>query len=167
MCSQQSSSVTDASDVCCRIFNNGYAIDAIIDTGADCNVLPEDCVPHLTVTPTTMTIKAWGNFFLPILGEVECHVRYKSHGVQALFFVVDVHNMKPLMSLSLSRELDLISELVTTNRLASTSTLTCSLSHLQSRSSSTPSLPVERSSNHMNLDCMSCTQDIVGEFANK
>ena len=40
-----SSSVTDASEVCRQIFVNGYAIDAIIDTGADCNVLPKDCVP--------------------------------------------------------------------------------------------------------------------------
>ena len=114
-----SSSVTDASNVCRQIFVNGYAIDAIIDTGADCNVLPKDCVPHLTLTPTTMTNKAWGNFLLPILGEVECHVRYRSRDVKALFFVVDVHNMKPLLSLSLSRDLNLISELVTTNMPAS------------------------------------------------
>ena len=38
-----SSSVADASDVRPQIFVNGYAIDAIIDTGADCNVLPKDC----------------------------------------------------------------------------------------------------------------------------
>ena len=52
-----SSSVAGASDVCRQIFVNGYAINVIIDTGADCNVLPKDCVPHLTLTPTTTTIK--------------------------------------------------------------------------------------------------------------
>ena len=50
-----SSSVTDASEVCCQIFVNSYTVDAIIDTGADCNVLSKDCVPHLTLMPTTMT----------------------------------------------------------------------------------------------------------------
>ncbi len=162
-------SVTDASDVRRQIFVNGYPIDAIIDTGADCNVLPKDCVPHLTLTPTTTTIKAWGNFSLPVLGEVECHVRYKNHDVIALFFVVDFHNMQPLMSLSLSRELDLISELVTAKRptspFTSTSQLTCSLSNLQSGSSSTLLPPVEHNKNKSN--CTSCTQDIISEFADK
>ena len=162
-----SSSVTDASKVCCQIFVNGYAIDAIIDTGADCNVLPKDCVPHLTLMPTTMTIKAWGNFLLPVLGEVECHVRYRSCDVKALFFIVDVHNMKSLLSLSLSRDLNLISELVTTNMPASTSTLTCSLSNLRSSSNGNLSPPVEQNINHMKSDCTSHTQDIVSEFANK
>ena len=162
-----SSSVTDASDVCRQIFVNGYAIDAIIDTGADCNVLPKDCVPHLTLTPTTTTIKAWGNFLLPVMGEVECHVRYRSRDMKALFFVVYVHNMKPLLSLSLSRDLNLISELVTTNMPASTSTLTCSLSNLRSGPNGNLSPPVEQNINHMKSDCTSHTQDIVSEFADK
>ena len=137
------------------------------DTGTDCNVLPKDCVPHLTLTPTTMPIKAWGNFLLPILGEVECHVRYRSRDVKAIFFVVDVHNMKPLLSLSLSRDLNLISELVTTNMPASTSTLTCSLSNLRSSSNGSLSPPVEQNINHMKSDSTSRTQDIVSEFADK
>ena len=72
--------------------------------------------------------------------------------------------MKPLLSLSLSRDLDLISELVTTNMPASTSTLTCSLSNLRSSSNGNLSVLVEQNINHMKLDCTSHTQDIVSEF---
>ena len=87
--------------------------------------------------------------------------------MKALFFVVDVHNMKPLLSLSLSRDLNLISELVTTNMPASTSTLTCSLSNLRSGSNGNLSPPVEQNISHMKSDCTSRTQDIVSEFADK
>ena len=116
---------------------------------------------------TTTTIKAWDNFLLPVLGEVECHVRYRSCDVKALLFIVDVHNMKPFLSLSLSRDLNLISELVTTNMPASTSTLTCSLSNLQSSSNGNLSPLVEQNINHMKSNCTSCTQNIVSEFAKK
>ena len=87
--------------------------------------------------------------------------------MKALFFAVDVHNMKPLLSLSLSRDLNLISELVTTNMPASTSTLTCSLSNLRSSSNGNLLPLIEKNINHMKLDCTSCTQDIVSEFADK
>ena len=50
---------------------------------------------------------------------------------------------------------------------ASTSTLTCSLSNLRSGSNGNLSPQVEQNINHMKLDCMGHTQDIVSEFANK
>ena len=81
-----SSSVADASDVCHQIFVNSYAIDGLSLTQAlSVMYFLKDCVPHLTLMPTTMIIKVWDNFLMPVLGEVECHVRYRSHDMKALF----------------------------------------------------------------------------------
>ena len=95
-----------------QVFVNDNAVEAIIDTGTDCNVLPKECLSFVTLCPTKTTIKAWGNFPLPVLGKSECSVRYKNRVATATFFVVDVPNMKSLLSLSLCHDLNLISELL-------------------------------------------------------
>ena len=102
-----------AIDVTRTVSINDHTINVIIDTGAECNVLP-NVLPNLDISPTSSTVKAWGNFPLPVLGTTECVVRYGSQATVAKFYVIDVcdTSLKPLISLPLCKSLGLLSELV-------------------------------------------------------
>ena len=41
---------------------NGFPVTAICDTDAELNVLPDHCVPDLSLESTTVSLSAWGNF---------------------------------------------------------------------------------------------------------
>ena len=105
------SSVRPLSDVHREILINGYPVSAVCDTGAELNVLPSNCIPNLKLEPTTVQIKAWGNFKIPVLGSCGCTVKYGDRSVHTNFFVTDIPNCKPLLSYPLSKQLGMIAEL--------------------------------------------------------
>ena len=96
---------------------NRYAIDVICDSGTEISVLPKHAVPNLLIAPTKLTLHAWGNFDLPVLGSSACSVSYYNKTVKKIFLVVDLQNKstKPLLSFWPIKELGIISELAMTN----------------------------------------------------
>ncbi len=88
-----------------RVRISGHQVTALIDTGAQINVLNgRDLVPDIQVTRTDTKVRAWGNVTLPVLGAAEVEVRYKDRAVTTTFYVVDVShaNSPPLLSYKLS-----------------------------------------------------------------
>ena len=83
-----------------HVIVNGYAIDVICDSGAEVSVLPKHAVPNLLIAPTKLTLHAWDNFDLPILGSTACDISYHNKTVKETFLVVDLQNesAKPLFS---------------------------------------------------------------------
>ena len=92
---------------------NDQQVSILIDTGAEVNVLPRDCVHGIDIQPTMTSIKAWGNFPIPVLGTTYVSVRYKSVTVRAFFHVVDLPSsaVTPLFSFELCKDLGLMAEL--------------------------------------------------------
>lgn len=95
-----------------RIVVNGQEIECLIDTGASVNVIP-NIITDVEIVPTDVTVEAWGNFTLKVLGKTTLTVVYKDKSVAATFVVVDSHGSNiPLLSGSLCRHLGLLDELV-------------------------------------------------------
>lgn len=92
---------------------NDIPVTALADTGAEVNVLPNDVIPRSSLSPTSMTIKAWGNFSVPVIGLCKCTVTYKNHSTCDFFYVVDLPstNAKTLLTYPLCKNLGIMNEL--------------------------------------------------------
>ena len=62
----------------------GVKTDICVDTGAEVNTMPANLIPGLKLRHMNM---AWGNFDIPVLGEVDCIVEYKAIKTGATFVV--------------------------------------------------------------------------------
>lgn len=103
---------SSSNSVACKdVLIDDKLYSVILDSGAEVNVMPRYLMPDKTLTSTKVRIKSWGNFDIPVLGSTVCKVTCNSHEIFATFFVVDIAAMQPLFSLTLLRQLDLISEL--------------------------------------------------------
>ena len=61
---------------------NGRELEILCDTGAELNVLPSHCMPDLSLEKAAhVSISAWGNFQLPVLGSSHFSVSYDGHTV--------------------------------------------------------------------------------------
>ena len=106
---------------CRQVLINGVLSDCMVDTGAQVNVIPNGAcdgklVVSLKLSPTNVSIKAWGNFSLKVLGSVQCPVEYKGCSVTDTFFIVDTggnNNDRLLLTYELSHKLGLMAELAT------------------------------------------------------
>lgn len=90
-------------------------VSAILDSGAEVNAIPRHLMPDKCLSPTDTRIRCWGQFEVPVLGKAYCKVTCNSREVNALFYFVDIGSAYPLLSLSLFRSLDLITELSCVN----------------------------------------------------
>ena len=109
-----------------QVLMNEQSVSVLIDTGADVNVLPKDCLSHLEIRPTSATIKAWGNFPIPVLGTAMIAVQYGSEKIPAEFFVVDLPSsvVTPLLNFALCKDLGLMAELASPTPEASINSVT-------------------------------------------
>ena len=96
------------------IILDGKPTEAIIDTGAAVNVLPSSVLtPQSELSPSSVKLSAWGCHPLQVLGELRCHVQYKDVSVEDNFVVVSDDSFSPpLLSPSLCRKLNMLSEIV-------------------------------------------------------
>ena len=88
---------------------NGRPTRALIDTGAEVNVLPRhllpgDCVVHASPAK----LQAYGKHFLTVFGETECEVHFNNERVHANFLVVDALNDFALFTGDLCMSLKLL-----------------------------------------------------------
>ena len=60
-------------------------MEALIDAGAELNVLPRDILSDINLCPTSVVIKAWGNFLIPVWGYCTCTVTYRNMTVSDVF----------------------------------------------------------------------------------
>ena len=93
---------------------NGCKVRVLIDTGAECNVVPRHAVENVALQPTQVKISAWGNFPIHVLGTTQLKVAYKDTCVSDEFYVVETphsNEMKTLISYQLSRKLGIMKEL--------------------------------------------------------
>ena len=83
-----------------------------IDTGAQCNVIPErifDSLPRKPNLETTTTrLTAYGGTAVPLRGKCQMEVQHKDRKVNADFFIVQVDSSKPLIGLQTCRDLELV-----------------------------------------------------------
>ena len=84
-----------------------------IDTGAQCNVIPEHVFDKLKKRPTLQTTKvkltAYGGLPVPIKGTCSMHIKQNARNIDAKFFIVAVEKAQPLIGLQTCRDLELIS----------------------------------------------------------
>ena len=95
-----------------EVLINGAVTNICVDTGAEVNTIPVNLVPGLKLRHTASKLKAWGNFDIPVLGEIDCTVEYKTIKTSATFVVVNIIDVKPLFSLRLCQTLGIINELM-------------------------------------------------------
>lgn len=93
------------------VFVNDVHMSVLCDTGAEINVMPFECMPHVKLDTTNIRINAWGNFQIPVLGSCVCTVKYGNACVSDKFYVVDISDSLPLLSYPLSKRLGIIAEL--------------------------------------------------------
>ena len=93
---------------------NGRELEILCDTGAELNVLPSHCMPDLSLEKAAhVSISAWGNFQLPVLGSALCSVSYDSRTVDDTFYIIESTSSRtlPLFTYDLCRKLGIIAEL--------------------------------------------------------
>ena len=96
-----------------EVLIEGVKTDICVDAGAEVNTMLANLIPGLKLRHMNSTLKAWGNFDIPILGEVDCIVEYKAIKTGATFVVVNIHDVKPLFSLKLCQTLGIINPFLT------------------------------------------------------
>ena len=94
------------------VFLNGECTRVLADTGAHCNVIGHSDLRSPSLRKTNASIKAFGNFPLPVLGTVDLEVKYGDLSMVCEFFVVDI-KCKPLLSYHTCRKLGILSDLAT------------------------------------------------------
>ena len=63
---------------------NHQIVNVLIDTGAQVNAIPRDCISLNSISPTSTGINAWGTFPVTVLGTTEINVCYKSVSTQQM-----------------------------------------------------------------------------------
>ena len=91
--------------------NDSQEIRFKIDSGSQCNILPNEIfkklkLKHPLLPPKSKLTSYTGNA-LPIIGRIKLPCKYKDKSTKAEFYIVD-SNAPPLISLNLSLELGLI-----------------------------------------------------------
>ena len=114
------------------VYLNGIQVHALADTGAHCNVIGYSALPLPPLRNTNASIKAFGNFPLPVLGVVDLEVKYGDFSKNCEFIVLDME-CKPLLSYQTCKILGILSDLATSDSRSSP------ISVLSPRSSSSPS----------------------------
>ncbi len=91
------------------------SIQALVDTGAQRNVLPLKLVPPgVLLNPSEANLYAFGGSRISVVGELEETVTYGSHTTIANFVVADVSTSYALLSASLCKSLHILHELCNT-----------------------------------------------------
>jgi len=107
------SSQNDKNELFTNLNVNDEDIRFKIDTGAQCNVIPEHTFETLTRKPKLQTTKikltAYGGIRVPIKGTCTMKIKQDAKTVDAEFFVVAVEKAQPLIGLQTCRDLQLIS----------------------------------------------------------
>ena len=84
-----------------------------IDTGAQCNVIPEHAFEKLRKKPILQTTKvklmAYGGVRIPIKGTCTMKIKHNDQMIDVKFFVVTVEKAQPLIGLQTCQDLELIS----------------------------------------------------------
>ena len=84
-----------------------------VDTGAQCNVIPEHAFEKLTKKPSLQTTRvkltAYGGIRVPIKGTCTMKIKHNDKIIDAKFFIVAVEKAQPLIGLQTCRDLELIS----------------------------------------------------------
>ena len=84
-----------------------------VDTGAQCNVIPEHAFNKLTNKPSLQTTKvkltAYSGTRVPITGTCTMEIKQNGKTIDAKFFIVAVEKAQPLIGLQTCRDLELIS----------------------------------------------------------
>ena len=92
---------------------NGEDIRFKIDTGAQCNVIPEHTFAKFAIKPalrrTNTKLTAYGGTRVPIKGKCQMTTKLGSKAIDAEFYVVEINEAKPLIGLQTCRDLELIS----------------------------------------------------------
>ena len=90
----------------------GSAVQGLIDTGAEKNILPRHLAPqHRQWEKTDISIRAFGGATIPVLGEITCSVSYRDHNIMTKFVIVDVKTDFALLSAPLCKSLNMLAEL--------------------------------------------------------
>ena len=92
---------------------NDHELEILCDPGAELNVLPSHCMPDLSLEKAHVSISAWGNFQLPVLGSARCSVSYDGRTVDDTFYIIESISSRtlPLFTYDLCRKLGIIAEL--------------------------------------------------------
>ena len=120
---------TPTNDDCCLLYSIGFTdelrrdvtIDShqmciVIDTGAQCNILPSYIVPNIKTTPTTVKVTAFSNHPIRVIGEITHSVTYRHTTLITNFIIVDTApNQVPLFSVQLCQQLGMLCKLSLTD----------------------------------------------------
>ena len=108
------STISDGNEILTSLKVNGKNVHFKMDTGAQCNVLPESIFNEinkkLKLNSTHTKLTACGGAWVPVKGKCSLNIeRDGNKKTKAEFFVVQTSNTKPLIGLQTCRDLELIS----------------------------------------------------------
>ncbi|KAK2558607.1 hypothetical protein P5673_018788 [Acropora cervicornis] len=107
------SSRKDKNELFTNLNVNAENICFKIDTGAQCNVIPEHAFEKLRKKPslqtTKVTLTTYGGVRLPIKGPCTMKIKHNDQNIDVKFFVVAIDKAQPLIGLQTCRDHKLIS----------------------------------------------------------
>ena len=96
-----------------RVLIGGEPRECIPDSGAAVNILPKRLLPpKAVVKPTTLTVKAYGGFPLPVIGSCLIPVEHRGRKRDVIFVVIYLPKESPLLSSETCKDLDLFQAFV-------------------------------------------------------
>lgn len=83
-----------------------------VDTGAQCNVIPEHAFQKMTRKPSLQSsrvnLTAYGGIRVPIKGTCTMKIKQNGKAIDTIFFIVTAEKAQPLIGLQTCQELGLI-----------------------------------------------------------
>ena len=86
---------------------NDKILTCIADSGASVNVIPADVFPDVKWSPSETVLKSYGGNPLPLIGTNKFVVSHNGVKVTAIFYGLNLHGEKPLLSHELCMRLKL------------------------------------------------------------
>ena len=92
---------------------NDKKIKFKVDTGAQCNIMPENMLMKMNkipeLMPTSTRLTAYGGANIPVVGKCEMRIKYdKASTAEVIFYVISIDGAKPIIGLPTLRELKIL-----------------------------------------------------------
>ena len=107
-----SNKTSSQNEILSKLDINGQFIEFKIDSGAQCNIIPIHIFNQIKNKPpiqnSNTILRTYGGNSIPLIGVCTMTVKFQHKTVNALFYIVNVNNAKPLMGLNSSQDLNII-----------------------------------------------------------
>ena len=107
-----SNKTSSQNEILSKLDVNDQFIEFKIDSGAQCNIIPIHIFNQIKNKPpiqnSNTILRTYGGNTIPFIGVCTMTVKFQHKTVNALFYIVNVNNTKPLMGFNSSQDLNII-----------------------------------------------------------